>query len=213
MLENSSQAVKFRVFLLSPAKAGGKRSDMLLNPNAGFDLAIRIRNGGAQLGEVFSFMSGLYFRGKLAYANHFSRAEELPGVLVITTDRGLVPATTWIHKQDLRSFGDVEIDPSDHRYVQSLRASARNLAETLPSDSEIVLLGSIGTKKYTELLVEIFESRLKFPAEFVGRGDMSRGGLLLRSVAADRELEYVPVMGAIRHGKRPPKLDRILRRS
>jgi hypothetical protein len=213
MLENSVNFGKFRIFLLSPAKAGGKRSDLLLNPNAGFDLAVRIRNGGAQLGEVFSFMSGLYFRGKLAYANHFSRAVETPGVLVITTDRGLVPATTWIRKQDLLSFSGVEIDPSDHRYVQSLQASARNLAETLSSDSEIVLLGSIGTKKYTELLVDIFGSRLKFPAEFVGRGDMSRGGLLLRSVAANRELEYVPVMGAIRHGKRPPKLDRLLPRS
>lgn len=31
---------------------------------------------------------------------------------------------------------------------------------------------------------------IQFPAEFWGRGDMSRGELLLRSVAALKELEY-----------------------
>ena len=36
--------------------------------------------------------------------------------------------------------------------------------------------------------------------------DVSRGGLLLRQVAADVELPYVPVAGAVRHGPRPPKL-------
>ena len=35
---------------------------------------------------------------------------------------------------------------------------------------------------------------------------MSRGGLLLRCVAAGEELPYVPVKGAVRHGPRPPKL-------
>jgi hypothetical protein len=193
---------------------GGKRSALLMNPESSFDLAVRIRNEGAQLGEVFSFLSGLYFRGKLIYANHFARSsDQMPGVLVITTDRGLVPAATWIHQRDLYSFGEVEIDPVDKRYAESLQTSAMRLAETVPSESEIVLLGSIGTKKYVELLEQIFGSRLKFPAEFIGRGDMSRGGLLLRSVASDRELEYIPVEGAIRHGKRPPKLDPIRARS
>jgi len=43
---------------------------------------------------------------------------------------------------------------------------------------------------------------------FVGRGDMSRGGLLLRSVRYEVELDYVPVAGAVRHGPRPPRLER-----
>jgi hypothetical protein len=48
--------------------------------------------------------------------------------------------------------------------------------------------------------------RLLFPAEFVGRGDMSRGGLMLRCVDQRTELSYVPVQGAMRRGARPPKL-------
>ena len=43
-----------------------------MSDRATFDLAVRLRGpGGAALGEVFSFMSGLYFRGKLAYARTF----------------------------------------------------------------------------------------------------------------------------------------------
>src|SRR5262249_61742093 len=48
--------------------------------------------------------------------------------------------------------------------------------------------------------------RLVFPAEFVGRGDMSRGGLLLRSARDRRELTYLPVAGAVRRGVRPARL-------
>ena len=57
-----------------------------------------------------------------------------------------------------------------------------------------------------EALLSVFGERLTFPLDFVGRGDMSRGGLLLRCVRAERELTYVPVSGAVRHGPRPPKL-------
>jgi hypothetical protein len=52
----------------------------------------------------------------------------------------------------------------------------------------------------------VFDGRLLFPAEFVGRGDMSRGGLMLRCVDERAELTYVPVRGAVRRGMRPPKL-------
>jgi hypothetical protein len=198
----------YRIFILSPARAAGKRANLLFSPRARFDLAVRLRTEGAPLGEIFSFLSGLYFRGKLAYANKFARTHRhLPGVLVITSDRGLVPADTRVTIEDLLSFGNVPIDPANKRYSEALQTSAINLAERLSSKSEIVLLGSIGTKKYAELLVKIFGSRLKFPADFVGRGDMSRGGLLLRSVESGQELEYVSVIGAIRHGKRPPKLE------
>ena len=71
-----------------------------------------------------------------------------------------------------------------------------------------VLLGSIASGKYVDVLLEVFGSRLCFPAEFAGRGDMSRGGLMLRCVASGEELGYVPLVGAERHGKRPPKLTR-----
>jgi hypothetical protein len=73
----------------------------------------------------------------------------------------------------------------------------------------VVLLGSIASPKYVDLLLPVFGEKLMFPPDFVGRGDMSRGGLMLRCVAADTELEYTPVAGAIRHGRRPPKLEPI----
>lgn len=208
MSEPGSTRQPYRIFILSPARAGGPRTEMLFNPRARFELAERVQNDGATLGEVFSFLSGLYFRGKLAYGNHFARPPRgMSGVLVITSDRGLIPAETQVTREDLISFGDVPIDPREKRYVDALQASATKLAEKLPAKAEVVLLGSIGTKKYAEQLLEIFGVRLKFPVDFVGRGDMSRGGLMLRSVDADRELEYVPVRGANRHGKRPPKLE------
>ena len=74
------------VFLLSPAHSGGKRAQWLLDPNASFPLALRLRRDGIPVGEAMSFMSGLYFRGKLAYANAFQQApRQRSGVLVIGT--------------------------------------------------------------------------------------------------------------------------------
>jgi len=70
-----------------------------------------------------------------------------------------------------------------------------------------VLLGSIASGKYVDVLHAIFGARLLFPSDFVGRGDMSRGGLMLRCASSGDELPYVPVAGAVRHGVRPPRLD------
>ncbi len=198
----------FRIFILSPARVTGKRAQMLFSSRAGFDLAKRIQSGGAPLGEVFTFLSGLYFRGKLTYANRFARPyKRLPGIYVIISNRGLVPVETLVTTEDLLSFGEIPIDPGDPRYVQTLQDSAGKLLDKLPRYSEVVLLGSIGTKKYAELLTKIFGDRLRFPPDFVGRGDMSRGGLLLRSADSGQELKYIPLAGAVRHGKRPPKLE------
>jgi hypothetical protein len=74
------------------------------------------------------------------------------------------------------------------------------------------LLGSIATPKYLEPMVGVFGDRLLFPQEFIGRGDMSRGGLLLRQVRAGEELTYVPLGGLTHHGPRPPKLPRLPRK-
>ncbi len=143
------------MFLLSPASTAGKRAAILMNSGAEFELAKRLRNDELTIGELFSFLSGLYFRGKLAYA--------------------------------------------------------RQLATSVDAAARIVLLGSIATKKYVEPLGEVFGERLVFPSEFVGRGDMSRGGLMLRSVLAGTELDYIPVATAVRRGSRPPKLEKIRR--
>jgi hypothetical protein len=194
------------IFLLSPANVGGKRAQMLLNPEAEFELALRLRKGaGVSLGEVFAFMSGLYFRGKLAYARAFARVpDDQAGVLIITSNRGLVSADAPVTAAELRSYSDVPIDAHDKRYSQPLIRDALALAGACSDTCAIVLLGSIASGKYVDHLLPIFGSRLHFPREFVGRGDMSRGGLLLRSVIAEQMLTHIPLDGAVRRGQRPP---------
>ena len=201
-------AFRNRIFLLSPAYAGGERARMILSQRARFDLARRLHGReGATLGEVFVFLSGLYFRGKLAYADAFARAANgICGVQVITPTRGLVDATTRISLRDLREFAEVDIHEDDPRYRKPLARDAGRLARTLSPKCEVVLLGSIATGKYVDVLLENFQHRLLFPADFVGRGDMSRGGLLLRCAVDKTELSYISLLGAVRSGKRPPKL-------
>lgn len=196
-----------RIFLLSPADCGGERARMLLSDRADFDLARRLRAGGVPLGEVMSFLSGLYFRGKLAYARAFARPPAgWSGALIITPNAGLRPADEPIRLADLRRFARVAIDPRDIRYRRPLLRDARRLAEAATTECQVVLLGSVASGKYVDLLTGVFGQRLWIPPEFVGRGDMSRGGLMLRCVDAGRELEYVPVLGAARSGPRPPRL-------
>jgi hypothetical protein len=198
-----------RIFLLSPANASGVRASIVLNPTAEFDLAIRLREPGAPLGEIFAFISGLYFRGKLSYSKRF--AHPPPGIygsMVITSRRGLLAPETVICPGDLRHFAAVPIDPEDRRYRDPVQRAARVLAQAITSDCEVVLLGSVASPKYTEPLAAIFGSRLMFPSAFVGRGDMSRGGLMLRCVRAGTELEYIPISGLSLRGSRPPKLSR-----
>lgn len=197
-----------RIFLLSPAYAGGQRARMLMNERAQFDLAKRLRTKqGATVAEVFTFLSGLYFRGKIAYANAFAHcAKGICGALVITPTRGLVDATTRITRDDLREFAEVDIEKDEPRYRKPLERDARRLAKILSPGSDVVLLGSIATGKYVDVLLQNFQERLRFPADFVGRGDMSRGGLLLRCAADLQELRYISVAGAVVKGKRPPKL-------
>lgn len=179
---------------------------MLLSERAQFALARRLRaSETVSLGEVFAFLSGLYFRGKLAYANTF--ATDHARVLVITPTRGLVPATASVTLADLREFAEVDIAEDDPRYRQPLERDLRRLVRRLPPECDVVLLGSIATGKYVDVMLEILQERLRFPADFVGRGDMSRGGLLLRSAVDRAELPYIPVAGAVRKGKRPPKLE------
>lgn len=202
-----------RLFLLSPASCGGERARLVFNDRARFDLALRVRSPeGAPLGDVFTFLSGLYFRGKLVYARAFAAPPAgAPGVLVITPNEGLLPADEPVTIARLRRFARVPIDASEPRYRRPLARHARALAGAIGPDVEVVLLGSIATGKYVDVLARAFGDRLRFPGEFVGRGDMSRGGLLLRSAREGRELEYRTLDGASRHGKRPPKLERLPR--
>jgi hypothetical protein len=196
-----------RVFLLSPASCTGKRARLVLRRPARFDLARRMDDGRASLGEVFAFISGLYFRGKLAYARTFARAPaERSGVLVITPSGGLRSADDIVDLDTLSHYARVAIDHREPRYRAPLLRDAQALDAWLDPHDDVVLLGSIATDKYVAVLGDALGDRLRFPADFVGRGDMSRGGLLLRCVREARELTYVPVQGAVRHGPRPARL-------
>jgi hypothetical protein len=203
-----------RIFLLSPANCGGRRAQIVMSPRAAFPLAVGLRTAeGMPIGDVFAFMSGLYFRGKLAYSRAFSRPPdpESPisgaGTFVITPTAGLRSADTPVTLAALRRFGLVDVSADNPSYRRPLERSARAIAADIGDDCEVVLLGSIASPKYVDILQGIFGERLRFPIDFVGRGDMSRGGLLLRCVASGEELPYVPIAGAVRHGQRPAKLD------
>ena len=202
-----------RVFLLSPANCGGRRAGQVISDAAEFALARRLRSPeGATLGETFAFMSGLYFRGKLAYARRFANPPDpgdplvSGGVLVITPNAGLRGADVAVTRDSIRRFAGEPIDLENERYLRPLERSARTLRAAVGAECEVVLLGSVASGKYVEVLQPVFGDRLLVPSAFVGRGDMSRGGLMLRCVDSGDELAYVPVEGAVRRGPRPPKL-------
>ena len=185
-----------------------------MSERATFDLALRLRDRhGAPLGDVFAFLSGLYFRGKLAYARTFASVPEHAGsvagtgVFVITPNAGLRSPDTHVTLAAISAFARVDVCADNPAYRRPLERSAKAVAADIGPECPVVLLGSIASPKYVDVLHGIFGERLLFPQEFVGRGDMSRGGLMLRCAAAGQELTYIPVAGAVRHGVRPPKLD------
>jgi hypothetical protein len=199
-----------RIFLLSPANAAGQRARMLFRPEANFELAVRLRLQGAPIGEAFAFISGLYFRGKLAYAQAFADPPQgVPGSFVITSGQGLMPPESVVTIEQLRELASIPIDLADLRYSQPLERSCRILDGLAGPECDYVLLGSVATLRYLQPIRSVFGDRLLFPEAFVGRGDMSRGGLLLRSVRAGDQLRYAPVGNLARHGPRPPKLPRL----
>lgn len=190
------------VFLLSPASCAGKRAQQLINSQTS-PLTAQLANGGASLGEVFTFMSSLYFRGKLAYANRFGRG------YVIAPGRGLLPTDLLIRVEDLRKMAEVPVDEAVPAFREPLVRDAAALVRGIAPDDRVVLLGSVATDKYVGPLLDVFGDRLLFPPTFAGRGDMSRGGLLLRCARSGTPLDYAPVRGAVRHGPKPPKLPRL----
>jgi hypothetical protein len=201
-----------RVFVLSPANCNGLRAQWVLRKNSRLELAQKLRGSGAPLGEVFSFLSALYFRGKLAYASAFARPpSDCAGIFIITPSAGLVPHDSLIRHQKLRGFRRVPIDLKSALYRSSLRRSAMKLAGRVSSDCEVIFLGSLASGKYLSILSPIFGSRLRVPSQFVGLGDMSRGGLLLRCVKENSELTYMDAAvlcdaAVKRSGKKPRNL-------
>ena len=194
------------VFLLSPAFCGGRRAGILLNPKSEAATVLELRSGRMTLGRAFAFMSGLYFRGKLSYAERFGEA------LVITPTRGLQPPSLPFNLSLLREFavGDVSLDNPEYR--TALARDVQALAKRIGARSQVVLLGSVASGKYVDVLLPILGKRLRYPTAFIGRGDMSRGGLMLRSAASGIELDYDALTAGVRpRGPRPPKLDPLTR--
>jgi hypothetical protein len=179
------------VFLLSPANLAGVRGKRLLQGSARFELSLRVQSSQATLGEIFSFVSGLYFRGKLAYASRFARPPEgISGVRIITSSSGLLPPEYVASLDWLRDTTESSIDPDNPKYRDPLIRDAELICDALPQGARVVLLGSIATPKYVAPLLEVLGHRLFYPLDFAGRGDMSRGSLLLRCTRENRELSY-----------------------
>jgi hypothetical protein len=197
-----------QVFLLSPAFCGGRRAAILNREDSALPLARAFRDGALTLGEAFSFLSGLYFRGKFTYARAFARGSgELGPILIVTPTRGLQRPEMPFTPEVMREFSAVDVSASDARYRSPMERDVNALAARLPSGARVILLGSVASSKYVDVLTGILGSRLFYPPSFIGRGDMSRGGLMLRSAAAGVELEYAVLdSNAVRHGPRPPKL-------
>ena len=176
-----------------------------MRPEAETDLARRLRAGTLELGTAFAFFSGLYFRGKLGYARHFAGDEM---TFIITPTRGLMATTDLVDPDLIREFASLDVAEGDHRYRKPLERDVRALAKRISKRAQVVLLGSVSSGKYVDVLQPLLGERLCYPTSFIGRGDMSRGGLLLRCVADDTELEYQPLIAGVRpKGSRPPRLD------
>lgn len=190
------------IFLLSPANLSGRRAEILLRPAASFELAARLRETGAALGEIFSFISGLYFRGKLAYAREFSGEAQgdAESVFVITATHGLLAPHAHVDRACVDEMARVPIKSCEPRYRRPLERDLERLRARISESDQVVLLGSVATPKYLEPLESIFGERLLIPADFIGRGEMSRGSLMLRAVREKTPLTYVPAAQVSRNG-------------
>ncbi len=208
--ESGTKIPSIRVFLLSPAYCGGRRAGIALKPDSELAIASQLRDGTLELGAAFAFFSGLYFRGKLAYAQKF--APDMTATLIITPTRGLMSPRERVTPELIREFAAVDIAAADLRYRGPLERDVKLLARDLAADATVVLLGSVSSGKYVDLLLPLLGNRLRYPTAFIGRGDMSRGGLLLRCVAEGQELHYDSLTAGVRpRGPRPPKLDPLTR--
>ncbi len=202
------------IFLLSPAYCGGRRAGIALKPESVLPIAQQLRAGTLELGAAFAFFSGLYFRGKLAYSRQFGFAAEaeIDSTLVITPTRGLMAPPDCVTPDLIREFAAVDVALDDLRYRGPLERDVKLLARNLPDAARVVLLGSVASGKYVDLLLPLLGNRLCYPTAFIGRGDMSRGGLLLRCVDDGTELDYQVLTAGVRpRGPRPPKLDPLTR--
>jgi hypothetical protein len=197
-----------RIFLLSPASTDGLRARQLTSPRAGFGAAQRYRGPeGVAIEEAFIFMSSLYFRGKITYARHFadpppelSLGTPDDGILVIAPGFGLVPPSWRITPEEMKKLRRTPVDLKSRAYCAPMKKHVEQLRDLAP-DAWVVLLGSVATGKYVDLLLPTLGDRLLFPRDFAGAGDMKRGGMMLRAAREDRELAYVTLAAPRRRAR------------
>ena len=191
-----------KLFLLSPANLSGIRAKQLASPRARFDAALRFQSDeGVAIADAFEFMSSLYFRGKIAYARRFAVPSPViggDGIFVITSGYGLVPPDWPLTQERVKRMKKIDVDVATRSYTKPLKDHAQLLARALEEDAQVVLLGSVATGKYVDVLRPILGDKLRFPKVFAGLGDMSRGGLMLRAAREGRELQYT-TLDAPRH--------------
>jgi hypothetical protein len=197
-----------RIFLLSPASTDGLRAQQLTSPRAGFGAAQRYRSAeGVAIEEAFTFMSSLYFRGKITYARHFAAPPPQlalggpdDGILVIAPGFGLVPPSFKITAEEMKKLRRTPVDLKSRAYCAPMKKHVEQLRDLAP-DAWVVLLGSVATGKYVDLLLPALGDRLLFPRDFAGAGDMKRGGMMLRAVREERELAYVTLAAPRRRAR------------
>ncbi len=167
---------------------------MLLRPGANFELAQRLRGAGAPLAEVFTFVSGLYFRGKVTYARRFGKSSDgSPASFVMTAGGGLCQLNETVTLARLEGWQKVTVSERNPHFTAPLQRHAAELLDRHDPQTQFVLLGSVASNKYVAPLREVLGERLLFPELFAGLGDMARGALLLRAVEDGRELAYRPI--------------------
>jgi hypothetical protein len=200
------------IFLISPANMSGVRGARLLCETGTGDIHTRLKGEGVELGEVFTHVSSLYFRGKLEYGNAFGGTlSGSSGAYIITPNAGLMSPKTKVRLEELRAICNTEINAGNEQFCRPLESDIRRLREKCEG-SRFVLLGSIATPKYVEPLMRVLEGDLFYPSAFAGLGDMSRGALLLQCVRTQVELDYTRYGPAARRNKRLvaarcPKID------
>ena len=151
------------IFLLSPANLSGVRGELVFNPQADFPVARQLKAGGAPLGELFSVVSSLYFRGKVAYATAFAHPpQDHPGALVITPGDGLC----FLHEPvTLNGCGAGRRFRSMRKSAvhRSALASRAALLRAHGATTRFVLLGSVASGQCVDPLVRVLGERLLFP--------------------------------------------------
>src|SRR4051794_5638580 len=107
-------------FLVSPARCNGLRAEQLAVSRS--PMGVALRSGGAPLGDVFTWLSALYFRGKLTYARTFAPRR----TWIMAPGLGLRPASHRITVADLHAMGQVDIE--SRAFAAPLRTDALALA-------------------------------------------------------------------------------------